>query len=616
MSSKDDGPSGGPKKPGVEPSGSKKPTPLLDLKATEVKDAKADAAKAGATAAPAKGPESAKAGDAKSGDDKAKTAASSVPPVKTGAAADASKSASGAGKPSTSGPTASASGTSASGGAAGGKPPGGSDTKTPPPPPPQRSGGGIGSMFTHLVAGIVGGALVLFGAQPIQKQFGLKLTAPAEVPADITARLAAVERAASAKPTVDLSTVDGRISQLAKQVATIAVLKQQVATLAGEQKKLAAAVAASPPAGNASGGSGDLGERVAKLEETLKTLSNATSPDGSKSAMARLATISGKLSDLERTVGNQLEALRKNVMSELETRVAKTAEASAAAQAGTERIDRELAGVKTNAARLAQRAETLKATDDRLSALVRAVQEQTAKVQVELDGLKGDMLQQLKSVARPKDVASALAPVTNQVEGLAARVQQIVKTEDTRKANAHRIVLALELGNLKRALDRGGAYASELAAVKSASGGDIDLSALERFKSTGVPTSAALASEFGKVAFKIINAENTKTEGGVFDRLVSGAKSIVRVRRTEFPKGDTSTEAVVARIEKLVKAGDLVGAQAQAKALSGPARAAAKGWLDRLAARAEVDQAIAKLEQELKTSLGGTGQPATSGTKG
>lgn len=609
MSSKDDGPSGGPKKPGVEPSGSKKPTPLLDLKATEVKDAKADAAKAGATAAPAKGPESTKAGDAKPSDDKAKTAASSVPPVKPGAAADTSRSASGAGKPSTSGATA-----SASGGAAGGKPPGGSDTKTPPPP--QRSGGGIGSMFTHLVAGIVGGALVLFGAQPIEKQFGLKLTAPAEVPADITARLAAVERAASAKPAVDLSTVDGRISQLAKQVATIAVLKQQVATLAGEQKKLAATVAASPRAENASSGSGDLGERVAKLEETLKTLSNATSPDGSKSAMARLATISGKLSDLERTVGNQLEALRKNVMSELETRVAKTAEASAAAQAGTERIDRELAGVKTNAARLAQRAETLKATDERLSALVRAVQEQTAKVQVELDGLKGDMLQQLKSVARPKDVASALAPVTSQVDGLAARVQQIVKTEDTRKANAHRIVLALELGNLKRALDRGGAYASELAAVKSASGGDIDLSALERFKSTGVPTSGALASEFSKVAFKIINAENTKTEGGVFDRLVSGAKSIVRVRRTEFPKGDTSTEAVVARIEKLVKAGDLVAAQAQAKALSGPARAAAKGWLDRLAARAEVDQAIAKLERELKTSLGGTGQPATSGTKG
>lgn len=613
MSNKNDGSAGDPKKPASETSGPKKPTPMLDLKATEVKDPKAEAAKpAGATGAASDKPADPKASTDKP-DDKSKPAATtSVPPTRPSGATAAAASTSSASTP------AAGAGKGPDQPGSPSQPAGGAKTAADPKPAsaakpdsaPKRSGGGIVSTLSHLAAGIIGGGLVLFGAQPIEQQLGVKLTPPAAIPADVSARLAAVEKAAAAKPTVDLSAIETRLAAMTSRIAEIDGLKSQVAALAAEQARLAKA----PPAsGGGSPDGGAVAERVARLEQTLKTLSSATAPDGSKNAIARLATISGKLSDLERTVANQLEALRKNVMAELEARVAKTAEASAAAQAGTERIDRELATVKTNAARLAQRAETLKAMDDRLAALVRAVQEQAAKLETELTGLKGDVLTQLKTVARPKDVSSALAPVSSKVTALDKRVSEIVEREATRQANARRIVLAIELGNLKRAIDRGAAFAAELDAVKQAAGDAIDLSALEKFRSAVVPTAAKLADDFKKVAFKMINAETTKADGSVIDRFMSGAKSIVRIRRTEFASTDNSTEAVVARIEKLAQSGQLIAALDQSKKLSPAARAAGKDWIGRLAARAEVDRAIAKLEQELKTSLGGTAAPGTKG---
>jgi hypothetical protein len=669
MSSKNDGPSKGPATPGKDQPGAKKPSAMLDLKATEIKDDKATAASTGTTSTAASAskpgaPSTAASSTGASKPDQSPAApaakpASTVPPVSSlagsvGSAAAArsgssdakaaqgsagggaqgsgsEKSGSGVsgssakpGSPDTTRPADKSAAGGGSGSGSGSGSGGGGGTNGPKAVPPQsepkRSVGGFFGTLTHLAAGVVGGALVLFGADPIEKQFGLKLTPTAEVPAEVTSRLAAVEKAAAVKPVVDLSALEAQIASAQARLAEMDALKSQVTDLTEAQAKLAKAATEIPTGGaEASSEAVDgLKDRMAKLEETFRTLSGATGPDGNKNAIARLATISGKLSDLERTLNNQLEALRKTVMTELETRVAKTAEASAAAQAGTERIDRELATVKTNAARLTQRAETLKAANDRLADLVRAVQEQSAKLETELEGLKGDVQQGFKTVARPKDLTAAIAPVEQKLSALDSQLETIVKREGARKENAQRIVVALELGNLKRVLDRGGPFAAELEAVAKAADGKIDLGALEKFQSSGVPTSAGLANEFRTLAFQAINAEDAKaSEDGVLNRFLSSAKSIVKVRRTEFAPDDTSTEAIVARVEKLLVDGNLSGAFEQSKALSKEARAPIEGWLSRLEARANVDRAIAELERQLKASLGGgDAAPANPGTKG
>ena len=69
--------------------------------------------------------------------------------------------------------------------------------------------------------------------------------------------------------------------------------------------------------------SGDTGSaaRVAKLEEQLSLMSSAAERDPQSGRLPQLAAITGKLADLELTMANQLDALRKSVAQEIDTRL-------------------------------------------------------------------------------------------------------------------------------------------------------------------------------------------------------------------------------------------------------------------------------------------------------
>ena len=94
------------------------------------------------------------------------------------------------------------------------------------------------------------------------------------------------------------------------------------------------------------------------------------------------------------------------------------------------------------------------------------MQEDAAAIRAGIEAFKADMAAQLKAVTRPQDLAAALAPATDKIAAMEKDLQSVLANEEQRKANAERVVLALEIGNLKRAIDRGAKYAAELAAVK------------------------------------------------------------------------------------------------------------------------------------------------------
>src|SRR5262249_349220 len=143
-------------------------------------------------------------------------------------------------------------------------------------------------------------------------------------------------------------------------------------------------------------------------------------------------------------------------------------------------------------ARITQRQDVSKADLDRLSASLQSAQEQSGKLESALGDLKASLENQIKGTAKPADVSAAVAPVASKVTALEQNLAGVVESDDDRKANAERIVLSLELSNLKRALDRGQGYAAELAEVRKASNGKLDLLPLEQFKETGVATLATL----------------------------------------------------------------------------------------------------------------------------
>ena len=589
MNTKNDGPgkdSGRPAEGGD--TASKKPYATIDLKATEVKSetkpsAAADAAKdAAAKAAQSVPPVGAKPGDAKPLDPKATTASAT------------------AGKPGDAKPTDPK---VADPKAAAAKP----DPKTDPAKSkvaettaPKRSGSGVGGFFTHMAAGIVGGFLALLGADTIGEklhQYLPELGLPAggsaalnETTSKLQARMAELEQSVKQGRAADLA------SKLAATEATLKEVRQTQGKLVEDSRALAERV------GKQTGG--DVADaRVVKLEEKLAALSAAAETDPQKGRIPQLAALTGKVSDLEATVNNQMAAVRKSIAEQIDARVGGVAEASEAAKAGAQRIDRDVSGLKSETARL-------RSDGERTAAALKIVQEDTAGMRGSLEALKSDVDAKLRAAAKPADVSAAVAPVAGKLAALEGNVAAVVKSEDSRKANAERIVLSLELGNLKRVIDRGSPFAAELAEVRKAGGNKIDLSALDRFKDKGVATIADLTREFRTIANGIIDAEGEPANAGVIDRLLSGAKSVVRVRKVSQDASDTGVEATVARMEAAVKEGRLADVLSESKKLSGRASVPAQDWLTKVEARNTVERAIGGVEASLKASLASGIEPA------
>lgn len=457
-----------------------------------------------------------------------------------------------------------------------------------------------GGFFSHLAAGIVGGVLALAGSEWALPQLGINGTAtrPADNTAAISERLQALE-AKIAKPS-DAAQLGERVAALEKSSERIPALVESQSRLVAETK------AALASAANDTGVPEQL-TRLATLEERLKALTDAGANNPNAGRLEQIAALTGKVADLETALATQLTALRKGVADDVDARVASVAASAEAAKSGTQRIDRDVATLKNDAAANAERMTALKADTDSLAQSLKAAQDSANALKAQLQVLQS-------TATKPTDVAAAVKPVGDKLASLEQSVQALQTAETERRSNSERVVLSLELQNLKRALDNGQGYAPELATVAQASSGKFDLAALDTFKDDGVPPPATLAKDFRPVANAAIDAEVEQAEGGVVDRLIAGAKSVVRVRKLNHAPDDKSTEAIVGRMEIALNEGRLEDALTESKQLPPKALESAKPFLDRVAARVSVDRAVNQIEGQLKSSLGAAPEAAPAAT--
>lgn len=495
------------------------------------------------------------------------------------AAAGASSATASAG-PSSSGPTA------PSGAAKSAKP-----TDTPPPASAPR---GYGGFFTHVAAGLAGGIVALLAADILASQLGLEISDKPEDLGAIEQRLGALESGRTQRPIP--SDVAARLAAAEAKLSKVEQLDANIDGVTKKQADLDKGLSVISDRLRAQGTDEQTTARIGKLEEQLALISSAAERDPQSGALPQLAAITGKLADLESTMSNQLDALRKGVAREVDTRLASATEAGQAARSGTQRMDRELSTLKAETAEMSAGMTALKTDSDRAAAALKTTQE-------DLKRLKTDLDTRLAAFAKPEDVSSAVGPITNKLATLQQDVQGVIKSEGDRRTTAERIVLSLELANLKRAIDRGKAYAPELEQAQKVAGKIVDLAPLERFALDGVPTSTELRQEFKPVAFKIIDSEEPPAEASIVDRLLAGAKSVVRVRKTSHAADDKSLEAVVARMEAALNEDRLADVLEQSKSLPPPAQNAAQDFLAKVQARDAVDRALASVETQLKASL-------------
>jgi hypothetical protein len=419
---------------------------------------------------------------------------------------------------------------------------------------------------------------------------------PASAQAKSHAAASAAATAAAGAATVGVRKIAARIGAIARALGTGArpFLSHLVAGAVGGIIILVASLFVSTSRAPLSGGVHDLDKRLQGIEGTLGLrpgdgASLRSRVDGIGRAVEALSTAQAKFATDAKSLEARLNEGR-NVAPDIAARLAKVedniaqlssvpaaatgADGGEATKALMARFDRELAALRSDALRVTQSVDTLRSdTEDRL-----------------------------KTTAQSADVSVVVARLAT----IEQELQKFLKGEADRAANASRVVLSLELGNLKRAMDRGESYVAELAVVKRAAGDKLNLAPLERYARDGVVPAADLVKSFRKAANAMIDAEAEPPGATLVDRLLSGARSIVRVRKAGYSPDDTSAEAITARMEVALKDGRLADVIAEGGKLSPKAALAAEDWLKQVEARQTVDAAVVAMEAAIKTSLAGT----------
>jgi hypothetical protein len=449
-----------------------------------------------------------------------------------------------------------------------------------------------GGFFSHLVAGVVGGVLAFLALQWVIPELGLETASSrfANDTSSLSERLAALERKTSKIASAsDLTTVTGRVADLEKTAETIPALTDS-------QKRLVAETKAALASAASDSGSTEIIDRVGKLEDKLKALADAGANDPNPSRIEQLAGLTAKVTDLETSLSTQLSALRANLTKDVDNRVQAAAVASETAQAGTQRLDKDVAGLKADTARIEASVDANKNAAARVAADLKTAQEKTAEVATALETLKAN-------VSKPADVAAAVAPLAERTAALESSIHDVVQSEGARQKTAEQVVLALQLQNLKRLIDSGQQYSAQLAEIERLAAGSLDLTALKDLQSTGAPTLADLKTEFRPAANAAMDAETGNQNTGVMDRLWAEAKSVVRVRRIDLKPDDKSTEAVLGRMQVALNDGRLSDVLEMSKELPEASQDAARPFLHRLNARVGIDSTLAQLEAQLKSSI-------------
>jgi hypothetical protein len=213
-----------------------------------------------------------------------------------------------------------------------------------------------------------------------------------------------------------------------------------------------------------------------------------------------------------------------------------------------------------------------------------------------------------RKVARPAvplAEKSELEALANRV-GAVERAEKAIEAELAKRqaaANNDKVVrLALASGALNGTVERGGAFAAELAAVKALGAEPKSVAALEPFASSGVPSVATLAREFAELAPSMQQAAGVTPREGILEKLQAGAERLVRIRPVDAVAG-SDPSAIVARVEAMAAHGDLAGALAELAKLPAAVRAPAESWSKKVEARLAAIDASRRLAADALAGL-------------
>ncbi len=201
---------------------------------------------------------------------------------------------------------------------------------------------------------------------------------------------------------------------------------------------------------------------------------------------------------------------------------------------------------------------------------------------------------------------AALRRETAKVEAAIGELGRRLSALERRAATGDRdtaraVAFIISVGELRAALKGAGPYAEALEAVRAGFGADVPdaLAAIADRAERGIPTIEGLRARFARLAGDIVRAGAMPEDADWIDETVGRLKQMVTVRRTGLDVAGDSPDALVARAEAALAAGDLAGAVAALGTLQGPAASAAAPWLGDARARIAAGRALAAVNTRL-----------------
>ena len=442
-------------------------------------------------------------------------------------------------------------------------------------------------LVSHLGAGFAGGLMVLAGIwlfssdsvsntptskaiEPIAERVGLL---EQSVQTQLQDRLKALE--------VQLGEQDKLQTGLAQQLKKIEELgggqPEQVAQLVARLDKLEASLAAGGSSVSQAGGSQNLqnlNEKIATVEQQL----SKEFEDFKTAFYLRLDNLpaAGEREQTD-TIRADIQSRTENLRSELEQ-----------LRNQGSGVSREIQSIEAISNKLVQEIETIRSNSESLSKKVAEVNQKLASVQDE----------SVKSA----QLNTAVAPISSRLKDLETNLSGILDREKLRQEDVKKAALTISLANLKRKIDQGQGFGSELNAVKSLAPATLDLKGLGTYQTKGISTPDSLKAAFNSKMDEALRSVRKSDGDTVLNRILSNAKSVVRVRRTGDVEGE-SIEAVLARMEVHVKSGEFAEALKESEGLEGPALDIFSDWLIQVQSRLAVVQAMQSIESELASSI-------------
>jgi hypothetical protein len=168
--------------------------------------------------------------------------------------------------------------------------------------------------------------------------------------------------------------------------------------------------------------------------------------------------------------------------------------------------------------------------------------------------------------------------------------------------------LLLTLNELRGNMNSERAFEQDLAIVQKFAGNDPAmqkaLQNLAPYAKSGVLSKETLQKEFRGIAADIVMAKLRGEDATVRDRVLERLGKYAKVRKVDDIEGN-STDAVVARAEKMLDQGDVRGAIKELQTLEGASAETAQPWMNQAAGNVMADDATAMMMQKLMQQMSG-----------